>query len=100
MFAFVCQRRSLPSITLIAISGRLEGAKAANHEYIRVGLPPMSVPVFAATEIEGKARVPSGLRKALAAVPRRVVTSSIRVIDAATLLLRARPAETRAVAPP
>jgi hypothetical protein len=90
----------LPSITVTAISGLLDGAKAANHEYMRVGCPPISVPVLAATPTPGRAREPSGWVKALAAVPRRAVSSSIWVIERATCGDMARPAETRAVGPP
>ncbi len=50
--ALVCQRRSLPSITVTAISGFVDGANAASHEYMRGRAPPMSVPVFADTGID------------------------------------------------
>src|SRR5690242_6757788 len=88
---------SLPSMTVTAISGAFAGAKAVNQEYMRCGLPPINVPVLAATGIEARAGEVPGPRNTRAQVPLRVVIWSILPSDRAVDAFIASPETERAV---
>jgi hypothetical protein len=53
----------------MATSGFRDGANPANHEYMRRGLEPTSVPVFPATRPKAKRLCASVVPKTFALVP-------------------------------